>query len=219
MIRVLIAVFVALKALIACVPEDVAKSGIFNEVVAQADRQRTDELARVRVELKLADGSVVSNCTDYLVRGASVSIDESLESQLAKSEYLICEALDLIERSRAPAVVVKTDYGQRLADLLDLRSFPSSLNMRSDDVVHTLSTITVEKLTVDAVSVAMDEPDWHYRLEVVAVRDINGNDTPDWIVWLADEAKQGSYRGYVTLVLLDPMSGSEFAASPYLLKR
>lgn len=213
MIKLLTASLGISMSLIACASVGTTKMGLLNEAVVQADQRRTEELAQLRAELKLADGSSVNNCTDYLSRSASVNVDESSEARLAKSEYLICETLDLIERSR-PAAVIEANYGRRLADTLDLRSFPSSLNMRSGDIAHTLSTVATESLTIDSVSVTMDESDWHYRVEVVAIRDINGNETPDWIVWLADEAKQGSYRGYATLVVVDPEPGKGLAATP-----
>lgn len=213
-----LAVFFAPMMLVACTSDGPAKSRLLNKAVLEAEQQRATALVQERAELRLTDGSSVNNCTDYLVRIASAGIEESLGNQLAKSEYLICEALDLIARSRPPAAIGE-DYGRRLADSLDLRSFPSSLNMRSDNVAHTLSSVVAEGLVVDSVSVTIDVPDWHYRLELVAVRDINGNDTPDWIVWLADEAKQGSYRGYATLVVLDAGVSKELVASPYAPER
>lgn len=53
---------------------------------------------------------------------------------------------------------------------------------------------------MDAHTLTLDTPDWHYRFEVVA-------DTPaangerQWLVWFSDEARAGNYRSHATLVI------------------
>jgi len=49
--------------------------------------------------------------------------------------------------------------------------------------------------------VEKDTEDWHFKLVVLADADLDQNGEPDWIMFLSDEAKKGSYRGYSTIII------------------
>ena len=54
----------------------------------------------------------------------------------------------------------------------------------------------------------------HFRLEVVATLDPNNNAKPDWVLWLADEARPGNYRQYQALVIYDVSDSGPLRAAP-----
>jgi len=73
-----------------------------------------------------------------------------------------------------------------------------------------------DNLTSDDTATLLETKDWIFRLEVVAVIPLNDNETPDWVIWVSDEAKQGSYYSYSTLVIYDPAAEEPLVATPYL---
>lgn len=90
-----------------------------------------------------------------------------------------------------------------LASKLDLRTFPSSLGPRLNDKSYTLKSIAGNNLFIKNNNVIYKTEGWDYRLEVIAVFDVNDNQKDDWIIWFADESKAGNYRSYQTLVIYD----------------
>jgi hypothetical protein len=51
-------------------------------------------------------------------------------------------------------------------------------------------------------------------LKVVVVGDVDHNGRADWLVWLADEAIDGNYRGYQTLLVRDVPTAGLLRAQP-----
>lgn len=156
-----------------------------------------------RTPLALAGGEA-SNCAEY-DRLKSTRIVEEVANQLVKSEYLICDVLDNV-RDNVPVepMAAGRRFGEALARRLDLRSFPSSLGPRLDEAHHTLSALFhPRQLKIESRGVAVSSDDWSYVLEVVLVGDIDQTGAADWLVWFSDEARNGNYRGYETLLVED----------------
>ena len=56
--------------------------------------------------------------------------------------------------------------------------------------------------------VAISDSTWSYVLSVMLVGDFDRNGSVDWLLWLTDEAVEGNYRGYQSLLIKDvPDSG------------
>ena len=104
------------------------------------------------------------------------------------------------------------NLGRRLATQLDLRTVPSSLGPQLSDDKFTLHLLSRATQTSAAAAWLEDDAS-SVRLEIVAQADVNGDGKDDWIVWLVDEARDGNYRGYVTLVVLDCTRSGALAAS------
>ena len=106
-----------------------------------------------------------------------------------------------------------------MSQKLDLRSFPSSFGPRLDDKSYTLEMIAASSLSVKSNSVLYESEDWSYKIELIAMSDVNGNKKEDWILWVTDESKGGNYRNYQTLVVYDvDMSKNNFSAQVYPTK-
>ena len=178
------------------------------------------EVANVRVRsvISFNEGVEARNCVEYLNNLRVYALDEAVNNQLIKSEYLSCEALALIQASTLSRFkpIEASLIGMSLLKYLDLRTFPSSLGMRADDEAHTLDRLFPDHSYVSGYSAGFENADWQYEVRVIAQGDLNGNDQVDWIVWLSDKSKTGNYSGYSTLVVLDPSPEYEVAAMTFV---
>ena len=163
------------------------------------------ELTKARNQLGFEDGSSVSHCDGYIKASQTSRIGEGVNNMIIRDEYLMCDVLALVGKSRKLQVKDKSEYTEALANKLDLKSFRSSLRPRMDDKTRTLAKLVTlpDKLVIDGEKVSIVSDNWHFALVHVASGDINNNGKPDWIIWVVDEAKVGNYRGYDTLVAYD----------------
>jgi hypothetical protein len=157
-------------------------------------------LAEERNALAFLDGEEVRNCVDYLRAKKTSRLAEGVNNMNISQEYLICDLLDVVRRSKPIAGYRPTSYGEELYRRLDLRTFRSTLRQRLNDEI-TLSQIKSGRVTVGKDSVDLEFDDWRINFKVVASLDINGEQKTDWIVWLADESKLGNYKAYSTLII------------------
>ncbi len=167
-----------------------------------------------RQALRFVDGQTVNTCKQYWQLMESVALDESQANQIAKSSYLECDALMLMQRSE-PIDRTKLNLdrsGKDLLKRLNLRTFLSSVNNQCQTARCHLDQLFPEYVSSNSTVARYESEDWLFIMEVVAAANLNGNDSPDWIVWVVDEAKTGSYRSYFTLVIYDPAGEHELRA-------
>jgi hypothetical protein len=161
-------------------------------------------------------GGAADNCNAYLELSSEVEILESINNQIIKSEYLICDALHILSNSETyTRNVDRNKIGEALLMKLDLRSFPNSFSIMTEDNSYTLSHIFPDQSLSIGSSVLYESSDWLFHLRVVAVVNINNNSNPDWIIQLSDESKLGNYRNYSTLVIYDTESSEVLKAMKY----
>lgn len=190
---------------------------ILNSDLYTSYKDYSSEIKKQRSELSFDTGQAATNCISYFELSFRHNIAESIHNQSVKSEYLVCDALEVLHKaSTSPEKSgAGSDSGYSLVTRLDLRSFPSSLFMISDDAKHTLKSIYPDESShKDAVAI-LDTADWTFRLEVVASAQLDNNPAPDWIVWLSDEGKSGNYRAYTTLIVYNPGDKGEYTAQVY----
>lgn len=164
-------------------------------------------------------GQAANDCITYFELISKSPADETIHNQLVKSEYLICDALNILSESLGISGITSEnlDRGGELLSKLDLRSFPSSLNRASNDETHTLKSLFPRETTSAKNTAKLETDDWAFTMEVVALARINDNSFPDWIVWISDESKSGNYRGYSTLIIYDPEERERFKGTSYPL--
>lgn len=191
---------------------------VYNSNVASSLINSDKELSATRTELGFTSGRKVNHCADYIKEIANSKINEGVNNQLIKSEYLICDVLMLLVDKSYSIVKANNGSVDLLAAKLDLRSFPSSLGPRLDDKSYTLKSVSGNKLIINEGHVIYNTEEWQYRIELIAVSDINNNKKDDWVLWFSDESKEGNYRGYQTLVIYDIYSEEQvFSAKTYPL--
>lgn len=176
---------------------------IFNTTVASSLNDFKQSFNAKRAELKFISGVKVNSCDAYSKEVKKSKVSEGVNNQIARSEYLLCDALQML--GNQPYSVMKADenISHTIANNLDLRSFPSSFGPRLDDESHTLRKIVSNNLAIKGNSVVYETADWYFKLELIAANDINANNIEDWILWVADESKTGNYRSYQTIVIYD----------------
>lgn len=190
---------------------------ILNNQLSISHQNIDNSLQEQRGKLLFTDGQEANNCNAYFDLTSKYDLDESIHNQQVKSEYLICDALKILSNSPGlPTEKIKSlNLGEDLLSRLDLRSFPSSLNMASNETSHTLKSLYPEQTSSTGNVAELQTEDWAFTLEVVALARINDNLSPDWIVWILDESKSGNYRGYSTIILYDPEEHETFKATLY----
>ncbi len=188
---------------------------IFNKPLALAYQQYEESWQKSRPKLLFSDAKEATNCPTYFQLKSSSHIQETLSNMSIKRGYLICDALKVLKTARAVDGSTKINNSVNLImSKLDLRSFESSLYQQSTQEKHTLKSLFPNiVLKKGSKTVSIKTSDWSYKFEVVASALINNNTKPDWILWFYDEALQGNYRSYQTLVILDPDTNSIFKAS------
>ena len=175
----------------------------YNSEVIKALQQRQETLKQKRTALQFHSGSSAQTCEEYLRLSATETLKEDVANQLVKSEYLVCDVLALVGEQKLISGHPDSDLGRMLAERVDLRSFPSSLHQMLDEKRFSLKQFDAKAVKTEATAARYETKDWHYRLELVATLDANNNGKADWVLWLADEAKDGNYRQYQTLVIYD----------------
>lgn len=193
------------------------ESYIVNNELFLAYKDIDKSLNIERTELLFSNGNAAKNCSTYFDLVSRYEVDESVNNMAVKSEYLICDALEILSKKSVGTIRKTADFrfGEELSSRLDLRTFPSSLFNASDDKKYNLQSMYSKNVTSKGSVTVAETPDWIFRLEVVAVTQVNNNETPDWIVWLTDESKSGNYRAYKTLVIYDPTNQPNYSAVPY----
>lgn len=187
-------------------PAPTSGSAIFDADLSDAYAHFDQSWGKQRNRLSFDGNGTATDCSSYFEKVAKFRIDETVDNQVVKSEYLICDALKLLADSfpRVAAESMRVVAGKALLSKLDLRTFPSSQNILSDDRSHTLAALYPDRAACDATTARIDTEDWNLTLKIVAAARLNDNAADDWIVWLSDESKTGNYRSYQTLVIYDP---------------
>lgn len=103
---------------------------IVNDVLESSYQDIDKSLSKSRSNLLFNNDEVANNCSSYFLLNSKYDVDESVYNQQVKSEYLICDALEIFLNSSSVtnSKINDLSLGGKLASKLDLRIFPSSLH-------------------------------------------------------------------------------------------
>lgn len=188
---------------------------IFNKSLMADYQNLNKSLKKKRIEISFTSGKNVNNCVDYLAEIKISNIFDGVNNTIHHSEYLACEALDLLKSHNVITPKQKVSYGELLSSNLDLSSFPSSVNQESRVYGKILQKLDPKNLKIGNYTVTRETDDWIYRIEVIAASDLNNDGTNDLILWLYDQAKNGNYHAYSTLVVPIYNNEKPLLATPY----
>lgn len=172
-------------------------------------------IGKERDEINFVSGQQANNCATYLKEVKKSAVKETVNDQIIHAEYLMCEVYDQVKGTTIVKQKFDENFGGLLSSKLDLTSFRSSLNRRARGDGPTLVDLGKKFLTTDESSVTYETEEWLYRLEVVAIIDLNHDGIQDWIVLLEDKSKAGNYHAGATLVVLGPTDATLLKAEPY----
>lgn len=203
---------VSAAAVLAGCASHVAKAEIqaVNPQLAAALAAPAEALAQRRAPLQ-AGTTTVSSCAQYLDIAVTDRAGEEVQMQPAAADYLLCDTLQALENASL-AKRGEAAFGAALYERFDLGSIPSSFGPRLTSEARTLEQLAAVEPQVTRHGVGLDSSEWHFAMELVAVADLNRNGDADWLLWMADEAKDGNYRVYQLIVVWDPVRQSGLLA-------
>lgn len=169
-----------------------------------------------RSDLIFKSGEVATDCNSYYQLSLAGRVDESVSNQQVRGEYLVCDALKILENTTLSAVdSVDVTFGQALRSGLDLRSFPSSVRQLAEETKYSFEELFPAESDVLAETVRLSLEDWNLSVSVVATLDLNASGNADWVIWVVDESLDGNYRSYGTYVIYDPDMNKPYQAELY----
>ncbi|WP_328184926.1 hypothetical protein [Marinobacter sp. OP 3.4] len=186
--------------------------GAFTRELNNYDEVMTES----RPSLQFSDGATAHSCREYLELRRKADVLEGVENRSHLADYRVCDTLQALKSAAPVQQPYRPDVpaGEVLRNRLDLRSFRSSLGPASSHY-HTLAEISGElPVQVDDNTVTLESDDWYIQLEVVARADVDNDGHEDWLIWLTDEAREGNYRGYDSLVIHNVAGNGLLEASP-----
>jgi len=205
----LLLVFATAATLHGCTggPGSDASPEIFDPDLASAFQNSERTLSEPRTELRFESGRMVRDCRGYLeARGAGDEVDGTRYYRSMQGEYVVCDMLELLREAQpvSPARRPPSFYTSALTERLDLNSFGSSLREGSNPApASVLSAIPGLALKAEGFSVTSDTDGWYYQFEVVARADFTKDGREDWLVYLNDMSREGSYLTHNLLVVTD----------------
>ena len=182
---------------------------IFDKNLAAAVKNYDRIIVEKRTPIEFESGKKATNCNEYLQTKAVSKVSETIANQIYQSEYLICDALAVIDNSG-----LKTDkrqpknninYGREIFNRLNLKSFASSFSGNGEGEPYFFKNLSGKNHPVISVyKLTYSDPQWNYAVTVIAEGDFDGDGKIDLLLWLVDEAlKEGNYRNYATLIISD----------------
>lgn len=182
---------------------------IFDEKLSSAYKNYDTSAAEKRKEIVFESGAKAGNCQEYWREKEKSTVKEDVANMLYRSEYLMCDALQILKKAEAKnefanQTDVSANYAKEIYSRLDLTSFPSSMSQQM-----TGKEVSFEQqkdkfsAKIENNSIVSDTKDWHFAVNIAAAADVNKNGKQDLIVWVIDEAKEGNYRSYSTLLIYD----------------
>lgn len=194
------------------------EKGIMDSGLREAYQKADELLIQHRTVLTFNNGMSANNCRDYLKLSVNHDVQETVNNQIIKSEYLVCDAVNILAGAKSFTDNSVVQMGDVLLHRLDIRSFPNSFSRMADDNAFTLYKMFPNQLSANTDSVSYESDEWFFSLHIVAIADLNSNVNPDWIVYLSDESKTGNYRNYATLIVYDTQSNEPLKGVLYKVK-
>ncbi len=179
---------------------------IYDHSLLQSLASVQSSLERQRTEITFTN-STANNCAEYLSLKKRSMVESNTRNLLVKSEYLECDVIGIVRshyNSRPQPKDNAEHFGQLLATKLDLSTLKTSLGNLLTDDKQTIMTLFPSEAAITPNSVTISSPSRHFKVEVVAVGNINNNSHPDWIAYLSDELLDSNYSNFATLIIYDP---------------
>lgn len=182
---------------------------IYDAALAKAYKNYDRSVSEKRQEIDFESGAKASNCLEYGREKATSTVKEDIANQLYQSEYLVCDALQILKAADQSGQYSfkrksRMNYGKEIFNRLDLNGFPSSLAQNLSGQNKTFAQEQSRlRPKVNRLSVVSDTKTWNFAVQVVAETDANRDGKKDLIVYVVDESKEGNLRSYSTLVIYD----------------
>ncbi|MEX0730159.1 MAG: hypothetical protein WED00_04285 [Aquisalimonadaceae bacterium] len=176
---------------------------ILKPSVADAFEALGQTMSAHRSTLRFDNGKIVNDCETYLEQRTRAEVDEGVNNRMVSQEYLICDTVSLLATAGTDWAEHEGSerFGELLRSGLDLRSFPSSLHQLAGEHPTLADMEHLAQVRVDGPAVVFELEEWYFKLDIVALADVNQDGNLDWLVWLIDESNNRMYSDYRVLII------------------
>lgn len=151
------------------------------------------EFALERPALEFNAGETVSTCRQYL--GQKGELTESSQNFSARSHYLVCDALGLLDTYPLPAVGTESQIGVEICSKLNLATFSHSFRQSFDGNEVFVSQLPDGRVSAKGNVCQFQNEDRNFVLTAVLQTQSENEPKLLW-VWVTDEILDGTYRSY-----------------------
>ena len=186
-----------------------AQTKIFDAKLAAAYKNYDKSIIEKHTPLLFESGKRVANCAEYTAEKKNSTVKNDVANMLYASEYLICDALDILKESDKSKNTTTgkqsaMNYGREIYNRLNIGNLPSSLvEGTSDTPIFLKNKFTKSRPKITKYRIESETPQWFFAVETVAEIDCDGNGAKDLILQVVDEARQGNYRNYSTWLVMN----------------
>lgn len=161
-----------------------------------------------RMPLMFANSFKAESCTEYSQLKNNEALVENEANFLAAQSYVVCDTILAVKQAdqNFNLELATVNVGNVLAEKLDISSFRSSLAKKATENSYTLNALSQGTVEVTDYTATYETNDWYYELKVVARVDANGDGAEDWLVWVTDKAKTGSYNTLISYIAYDVLN-------------
>lgn len=196
-----------------------AISYVYDTELASALENVQETNKQKRSDVEFINGITVNTCADYLNQLQSSNLTESVNNQIVKNEYLMCEHTSLLSRTNITHTEEQQlNFGIRLWESLNLSTFPNTLNRAARGNLVTLKELVPDESSYKNNQVIYDSDHVYLSIRVIAEANLDTNPQKDWIVELIEETKTSNYRNYATIIVYNPKAKQIFEGSIFTLK-
>ncbi len=185
---------------------------IVDQNLAEAYQDVQAAMTKKRTPIEFQGGEIATDCARYMTLRSDRNLVEGVNNKIIKSEYVICEALSILEAAE-PAEVTPPTSLEGLYSQLDLTSFPSALRPQLHGEIKTLKQLSGLILESTPTRLSVDIHGIHNTFTLAAIADVSGDGEGDWIVWLGQTLSDGNYHHYQTLVIAAPNTSGELTGA------
>lgn len=157
-------------------------------------QKTSKELLLQRPPLEFSNGNTVLNCEQYFQQNGGLV--ETSANYAARSHYLICDALQLVQTWPVRATAKQFDEDLSLCSDLNLVSFKHSLRPRIQEDTRSLAELFDGSVINDQSSCSFQGEGRNFVLDGVLL--IRESQKPQRLwVWVTDEVLDATYRSYL----------------------
>jgi hypothetical protein len=161
-----------------------------------------------RVPLMFDNSAKAETCTEYFQLKNNYEMVENEANFLAAQSYVVCDTILAIKQAdqNFNLELATTNVGNVLAEKLDISSFRSSLAKKATENSYTLNALSSVPVEITDYAAISETHEWYFELKVVARIDANADGAEDWLIWVTDKAKTGSYSTIEAYIAYDAIN-------------
>ena len=178
------------------------------EPVDSAYKNYEVSIKEKRMPLMFANSFKAESCTEYSQLKNNEALVENETNFLAAQSYVVCDTILAVKQAdqNFNLELATVNVGNVLAEKLDISSFRSSLARKATENSYTLNALSSVPVEITDYAAISETHEWYFELKVVARIDANADGAEDWLIWVTDKAKTGSYSTIEAYIAYDAIN-------------